>query len=110
MYAFIQPWMLQPTEIGVGRATMSLTSTSLPGGISGLRFGPAAPPMMLALWGILAEFFTTSVWPWRRATTGGSNRQQGWSISTLALVIFIRSGWIGRAESFLSAEVSQTMV
>src|SRR5262245_43649054 len=42
------------------------------------------------------------------ASTGGSNRQHGWSISTLACLNLTRAGWIGRGDSFLSGFTFRT--
>src|SRR5262245_40269218 len=100
--------MLHDSEIGLGRALIPFTSACLPPGRSGLTLGPIVPPIRLALWGIVAEFLIISVWPSRMASTGGSNRQHGWSTSTLSLAGLARLGWIGRGVSFLSAEISQT--
>src|SRR5438874_2379945 len=90
--------MLHDTLIGSSRALnlSASTSTLLPGGMIGLRFGPSRPPCTLVLCGTGDEFLATSDCPTRSTTMCGSNMQHGWSISTLPDALAL-AGAIGTA-------------
>src|SRR4051812_18391999 len=100
--------MLHDTEAGVGAAFQPFTSTLRPAGISGFRFTPVLPPMMLVLCETGEEFLHTSTWPSRSPSTIGSNWQHGWSISTFSAGL-TNDGWTGRGAVPLLAGMSQTI-
>src|SRR5829696_1968185 len=68
--------------IGNDRGFTAPTSSLAPAGREMFRSGPSAPPLILMLWAIGEEFFTTSFCPSRITVYRGMNAHMGWSRST----------------------------